>query len=119
MDQLPKVYTVYGGLAGVFAFIAFAMQFLGFFIIEPVWLGNIIGGASIYFYFMAATYYYAFAAGTKNALRNAFLIFLFFALMSALCYFYNPGIRPAVKGFFDRLGINLATGYKPKEHRGR
>lgn len=117
MDDMPEMSIAMGALAAYFAFIGLAMQFFGFFMIEPAGIGVIIGWASLVPYFMAAIYYLSYSSGEKYSIRNTALIFLAGLLVCALCYRINPGIRPSVKSFFERTGINLATGYEPRSHR--
>jgi hypothetical protein len=119
MSDLPDINNISGALAGAFLFVALGMQFFGFFVIEPAWIGNIVGWASMFFYLNAALYYLRYAYGGKDAWRNAALIFLAGLFICTICYFYNPALRPSVKSFFDRIGVNLASGYVPRRHRGR
>lgn len=119
MDEMPKISTIYIGLAGVFFFIALVMQFYGFFIIEPAWIGEKVGWGSMFFCLMASAYFYAYFAGTKNALRNTLIVLLAGLFVCTLCYVYGPQLRPSVKAFFKNIGVDPATGYKPRVHRRR
>ena len=105
-------------MIGAFLFVAVGMQFFGFFVIEPAWIGNIIGWASMFCYLYMALFCFRLFE-IKVAARNALLVFLAGLLICAACYVYAPPARPSVKKFFDSIGVNLATGYQPRKHRGR
>ncbi len=92
--------------------IGVAMQFFGFLIIEPAWLGNIIGWASLFFYF-----YTAIIVLSVVGARAALGIFLAGVLICLAGYFTGPSLKPSIKAFLDAHGINLATGYEPRSHR--
>ncbi len=118
-DPSSSLYKLSGGLAAVFIFIAVVLQFFGFFVVEPAWIGNIVGWSSMFFYFNGALYYLRYAWGEQNTARNTVAVILVGLLLCAMGFVFGPGMRPAVKSFFDSIGVNLATGYKTPTHRGR
>ena len=119
MYDLWLIENLSFAMAGAFLLIALGMQFFGFFVIEPLWLGNIIGWAAMLPYLLAALYYLRAFYGTKDAVRNAALVFLAGLLICAACFLYAPQMRPSVKKFFQSIGVDPATGYKPRTHRRR
>jgi len=119
MDGLLLTKNLSYAMFGAFLFIALGMQFFGFFVIEPVWLGNIIGWASMLSYVYAALFHLRVFYGSEGAARNTVAIILAGLLLCAVCFIFAPQMRPSVKSFFQSIGVDPATGYKPRTHRRR